>query len=109
MLSATPLDHSPFINILLPIAAWSDMVMQAVLALSGVHAAAHQVRSIHTIATYEHLAQALRGLKYGLTKFVAGNTELGLELTLTALLLCFIEVCSYVHLHINTCANVTKF
>jgi hypothetical protein len=91
MLSATPTEHSPFVKILLPIAAWSDIVLQAVLALSGVHFEA-QKSANRVVATYEHFAQALRGLKYGLTKFVSGQTELAMELVVTTLLFCFIEV-----------------
>lgn len=91
MLSAAPTEHSPFVKILLPIAAWSDTVLQAVLSLSGVHYEAQHSPN-RLVATYEHSAQALRGLKYGLTKFVSGQTELALELAFTTLLFCFIEV-----------------
>lgn len=68
------------------------MVLQAVLALSGVHFERHSPEK-HIVATYEHFAQALRSLKYGLTRFVAGQTDLALELSVTTLLFCFIEVC----------------
>lgn len=67
------------------------MVLQAVLALSGVHFG-EEKSSHHVVATYEHYAQALRSLKYGLTKFVTGQPELALELLVTTLLFCFMEV-----------------
>ncbi|KAF4949082.1 hypothetical protein FGADI_9156 [Fusarium gaditjirri] len=66
------------------------MILQGVLALSGVHFET-QNRASHLVATYEHLAQALRGLKYGLTRFVSGQNDLALELLVTTLLFCFIE------------------
>lgn len=91
MLSATQTGQSPFVKVLLPMAAWSDMILQGVLALSGVHFET-QMPANHLVATYEHFAQALRGLKYGLTRFVSGQTELALELLVTTLLFCFIEV-----------------
>ena len=91
MLSATNGDQNPFENILLSIAASSDMVLQAVLALSGMHLSGEKSTEL-VVATHEHYALALRGLKYGLTKFVNGKTELALELTVTTLLFCFLEV-----------------
>ncbi|KAF5615596.1 C6 zinc finger domain protein [Fusarium tjaetaba] len=90
MLSATYTGQNPFVKVLLPLAAWSDMILQGVLALSGVHFESQKPAN-HLVATYEHLAQALRGLKYGLTRFVSGQTDLALELLVTTLLFCFIE------------------
>lgn len=91
MLSATRKELNPFVNVLLPIATWSDLVLQSVLALSGMHFG-EEKSTDHMVATYEHYAQALRSLKYGLTKFVSGQTELALELFTTTLIFCFMEV-----------------
>lgn len=89
-LSVAEKDLNPFLNILLPIAGCSDLVLQAVLALSGVHLGDQAAR--YTVATYEHYAQALRAVKHGLTGFVSGQTDLALELLIATLLFCFLEV-----------------
>jgi hypothetical protein len=41
---------------------------------------------------WSHLAQALRALKYGLTKHVTGDEEQALPLLVTTHVLCFVEV-----------------
>ncbi|OAL40444.1 hypothetical protein AYO20_00180 [Fonsecaea nubica] len=90
-LSAAQKGQSPFVNLLLPLASCSDLILQAVLSLSGVHFGEEDKSSQQAVVTYGHYAQALRGLKYGLTKFASGQTDLALELLLATLLLCFIE------------------
>lgn len=85
---------NPFLQILLPVAMRSDMVLQGILALSGIHCLEEECDS-YSQSTWEHYAQALRALKYGLTKFTALDKGLALPLSICTLLFCFMEVQSY--------------
>lgn len=82
---------NPFLQVLLPVALRSDMVLQATLALSGIH---HLEEGCHSYSqtTWEHYAQALRSLKYGLTRFAVVDQVLALPLSICTLLFCFMEV-----------------
>ena len=86
-------ERNPFITILLPIAMSSDLVMQALLSFSGYHYREHDPKQ-YCLSTDQHYAQALRGLKFGITKFVNGQHEKPLELLLAMLMLSLMEVSS---------------
>lgn len=85
--------HNPFVDVLVPVALQSDMVLQALLTLSGVHLLQGGTQC-YGAATWEHQAQALRSLKYGVTKFVMSETDLAYSLSICTLIFCFIEVTS---------------
>ncbi|KAH9214096.1 fungal-specific transcription factor domain-containing protein [Leptodontidium sp. 2 PMI_412] len=74
---------------------YPDMVLPSLLALSGVHycnkyPADPAVKEM----AWSHLAQALRALKYAVTKHVAGtDADMALPLLVTTLMLSVVETC----------------
>lgn len=85
--------ENPFITVLMPIAASSDIVQQTVMALSGAHLRNRTDAPADAAlwaSTYETLA--IRGLKFGLTRYV-DNQANALPLLASTLLLCMMEVC----------------
>lgn len=84
-------EENPFIYILMPMAATSDIVFQAMLAFSGV-VYEQQYSAAFASATWEHYAQAIRSLKHTLTHFVQDQVDRGTELLATVLLLLSLEV-----------------
>ena len=83
---------NPFLRILVPLALQSDMVLQALLAFTGVHCLQWGCETYYR-ATWEHYAQAIRSLKFGLTEFASSNgSSTALTLAICALLFCFLEV-----------------
>lgn len=73
---------------------YPDMVLQSLLALSGIHYCNRSKNNAIQQLTYTHLAQAIQAVKYGLTKHVSGEDNNALPLLVTTLIFCFIEVCS---------------
>ncbi|RJE27590.1 C6 transcription factor [Aspergillus sclerotialis] len=82
---------TPFVDTLVPIAASNNVLLQSMLALSGFHLSQHSTCS-YDKTKYNHLAQSLQGLKYGLTKYATGDTALGLQLFLSIIILCINEL-----------------
>jgi len=70
---------------------YPDMVLQSLLALSGIHYCNKNKNNIVQQLTYTHLAQALQAMKYGLTKHVSGEDNNALPLLVATLIFCFIE------------------
>lgn len=82
----------PFIDFLLPIAHSSDVLLEAILTFSSSHLAARNCQK-SLVGQFEHHAVALRALKFGVTAYASGNREIGIELFLSMLILCCVEVC----------------
>ncbi|KOS40717.1 hypothetical protein ACN38_g8427 [Penicillium nordicum] len=82
---------NPFVHILMPMAATSDIVFQAMLAFSGVIYGQQHSDALAT-TTWEHYAQAIRSLKHKLTLYVDDQVNRGTELVATVLLLLSLEV-----------------
>ncbi|KAF4210550.1 hypothetical protein CNMCM6805_003755 [Aspergillus fumigatiaffinis] len=90
-LSIKDQEENPFVHVLLPMAATSDIVFQAMLAFSGViYEQQHSDALVTT--TWEHYAQAIRSLKHTLTLYVNNQVDRGTELVATVLLLLSLEV-----------------
>lgn len=85
-------DRNPFITQILSLAMSNDLVLQSVLALSGVHYCNNSSNETASLVTWTHYARAISGLKYGVTKHVTGVATDPLPLLAATLLLCFIEV-----------------
>lgn len=86
-------DHTnPFITYILPIAESDDMVLQAILALSGAQLSnqTSTSRDMKVIAS-THYTLALRGLKFGITEYTNGQ-EVVIPLLSATLLMCLVEV-----------------
>lgn len=98
--------ENPFIYVLMPMAAASDVVFQAMLAFSGV-IYQQQHSAAYASTTWEHYAQAIRSLKHALTIYVEHQAVRGPELLTTVLLLLSLEVspCSCVPVSVNVCSS----
>ncbi|KAF7585388.1 hypothetical protein BBP40_011033 [Aspergillus hancockii] len=84
-------DGNPFVHVLMPMAATSDIVFQAMLAFSGVIYEQQHSDALAT-TTWEHYAQAIRSLKHTITLYVNNQVDRGTELVATVLLLLSLEV-----------------
>ncbi|KAE8384707.1 putative C6 finger domain protein [Aspergillus alliaceus] len=82
---------NPFIHVLAPMALQSDMILHTILAFSGVVLLQGSTSDI-AHAVWEQYAQALRSLKFNLTKYTQGEGHLAIHVLLTCLLLCALEV-----------------
>jgi len=85
--------QNPFVSYVLPLAHSNDLIMQAVLALSGVHLCFSSSSTEVKTATWTHYALALRNIKNDLSKKLNGDDVDILHLLLATLLLCLVEVC----------------
>lgn len=87
--------ESPFLTELIPVAmANNELVLNAILACSGVHLAALS-DSPAAAVTWIHYGQAVQGQKFALTQLVQGNSESLVPATITAILLCIAEVSTH--------------
>ena len=85
-------DTNPFIYQFMPIAMSHDLVLQSLLALSGLHHREHSPTSVMA-TTWSHYGQTLKALKYGLTGQASGAECFNVMPLLAAtLMLVFIEV-----------------
>jgi hypothetical protein len=84
--------ENPFITCVIPLARTDSMIMDCVLALSGAHLGCATSGSDIQLASSTHYALALRQFKYTLTKTVSGKDLKPVNLLLTALMLCHVEV-----------------
>lgn len=92
LLVGRDVSRNPFLYEVLPIAQSNQLVMHAVLAISGVHMQ-HANFSRHiSEATYAHYGTALKQLKISLTDWVTGSREETLSLFLVTTLMCMYEV-----------------
>lgn len=88
--SAHPQNSNPFIQQLIPWALSNELILQSMLAWSGSHLS-YIVTEVQE-TTCMHYAQAIRGIKHGLTRHATGEQEIILPLLISTLMLCFIEV-----------------
>ncbi|PVH87658.1 hypothetical protein DL98DRAFT_525691 [Cadophora sp. DSE1049] len=73
---------------------YSDMVLPSLLAFSGVHYCNKYPNPAVEEMAWSHLAQALRALKYAVTRHVAGSDDdQALPLLVTTLMMSLIETC----------------
>lgn len=90
--------------------SYPNTVLQSLLALSGVHYSCRVSNVEVNIMTFTHLGNALRSLKHSLTAFVSTqiNSD-SLQLLVTTLILCFLEVIilSYFRISLLTCFSKT--
>ena len=91
LLSSVRGRNNPLINLILPVAMSSDLVLQCILALSGVHYRNFVSTNALDIQIWSHMAQALRGLKHALTKRVLENERNTLECLCAIVILCILE------------------
>ena len=92
MASAHVGHYTPFTDALLPIAHNSSPVLlDSILAFSSFHLRTSG-SNFSSVNTLEHHALALRSLKYGLTRYSRGDKEMGIQLFLSMLMLCCVEV-----------------
>ncbi|OBT52171.1 hypothetical protein VE04_06914, partial [Pseudogymnoascus sp. 24MN13] len=93
LLCASQSRENPFISLLIPFAATHELLLQCILALSGVHFINNSngaPSSDIMAATWTHYGLAVRGLKHGITRFAYGEQEI-LPLLMATLVLCFVE------------------
>jgi hypothetical protein len=84
--------ENPFITCVIPLARTDSMIMDCVLALSGAHLGYATSSSDVQLASSTHYALALRQFKHTLTNAVSGKDLKPVNLLLTALMLCHVEV-----------------
>ncbi|KAF5495274.1 hypothetical protein CGCS363_v009056 [Colletotrichum siamense] len=83
-------NRNPFLAELVPMAISNDLILHAMLALSGVHQADLAGLPVDQL-TWVHYGQAIQGQKYGLTLMAQGDKEPLVPLLVTAIILCAIE------------------
>ena len=84
--------ENPFITCVMPLARTDSMIMDCVLAISGAHLVCGTSGADIQLASLTHYALALRQFKHALTKTVSGKVLKPVNLLLTALMLCLVEV-----------------
>lgn len=83
-------EANPFLSKLLPISLSHDFVLHSLLTFSGVHRADSRSLIANPI-TWFHYAQALKGLKYGLTEHASGDHSKLVPMLIVTLMFVFIE------------------
>lgn len=84
---------NPFLVKLLPIAMSHDLVLQSLLAFSGVHYN-YLNGTLPCQTSLLHYGIALKQVKHGLTSIAQGEQTIALPLLAAALILCTLEVCT---------------
>lgn len=92
LLSSIRGPDNPFIRCVLPFAQVDSMVMDSVLALSGAHLCSTSSNPDVQLASTTRYALVLRQFKHTLTQLTLGKVSKPVNLLLTALMLCQIEV-----------------
>ncbi|KAK2769481.1 C6 transcription factor [Colletotrichum kahawae] len=83
-------NKNPFLAELIPMAMSNDLILHALLALSGVHQADLAGAPVDKL-TWVHYGQAIQGQKFGLTLMAQGDKEPLVPLLVTAIILCATE------------------
>lgn len=86
--------RNPFVADLIPMAMSSDLILDSLLACSGIHYADLAGSPVEQ-TTWLHYGQAIQGQKFGLTRLAEGQDQLLVPLLVTAMLLCIVEVEPY--------------
>lgn len=84
-------NDNPFVTCVLPRAYSDSLIMSAVIALSGVHFCHKNPNAEMLYVTWQYYAQAVRGLKYELTR-LDGDEQSLVRLLFVTILLCHVEV-----------------
>lgn len=93
ILVAKPADANPFINILLPMAYYDSLFMNAVLALSGQHLLGHTASGVGVKrAVWHHYGLAIREMRLASGEVYALSANKTLRLLAATLVLCNVEV-----------------
>ncbi|KPM42695.1 hypothetical protein AK830_g3895 [Neonectria ditissima] len=82
--------RNPFVAELVPMAMSSDLILDGLLACSGIHYADLAGGPVEQ-TTWLHYGQAIQGQKFGLTRLAEGQSHLLVPLLVTAMLLCIVE------------------
>lgn len=93
-LVAKPAHYNPYLTLIVPLAYSDDILMHAVLALSGTQLSFKKGRDHHIhLATRRHYSQTLRSLGPLIAEqSVCEDTERALRIALVSLILCYVEV-----------------
>ena len=83
--------RNPFLRELIPMAMSNDLVLNGLLAFSGIHYADQTGIPVDEV-TWLHYGQTVQGEKFGLTLLAQGRKEALVPLLVTAMLLCIVEV-----------------
>lgn len=93
LLVAKPADANPFINILLPMAYYDTLFMNAVLALSGQHLLGYKTSGVGIQrAVWHHYGRAIREMRVASGEAQARPIHQTLRLLAAILVLCHVEV-----------------
>ncbi len=84
-------NENPFIKEVLPMAVANRVILNALLAFSGIHYADARGIPVDQM-TWEHYGQAVHGQKLGLTLLSQGKQEAIVPLLVTATILGILEV-----------------
>lgn len=85
--------RNPFINYILPVAFEDDLLMHAVLAVSGAHLSHKLPRATSLeLATHKHYSYVLRRLQSEILQCFSGDTTRVIRLLLVPAFLCLYEV-----------------
>ncbi|KAH7140271.1 fungal-specific transcription factor domain-containing protein [Dactylonectria estremocensis] len=82
--------RNPFVADLIPMAMSNDLILDGLLACSGIHFADLAGGPVEP-TTWFHYGQAVQGQKFGLTRLAEGQDHLLVPLLVTAMLLCIVE------------------
>lgn len=95
-LVAKPAQFNPYVTIVVPLAYSDDLLMHAVLALSGTQLSFRKARDYHIhLATRRHYSEALRMLDTIVAQqSVCEDVQRALRIALVSLILCYVEVSS---------------
>ncbi|KAL2862494.1 Zn(II)2Cys6 transcription factor [Aspergillus lucknowensis] len=91
MASAHVGTYTPFTDALLPIADASTMLLDSILAFSSFHLATTG-SNVSPVSLFEQQGLALRTLKYGITQYSHGDKDAGIQVFLSMLMLCCVEL-----------------
>ncbi|KAJ9639718.1 hypothetical protein H2204_003511 [Knufia peltigerae] len=113
-LVAKPAHYNPYLTLIVPLAYSDDILMHAVLALSGTQLSFKKGRDHHIhLATRRHYSQTLRSLGPLIAEqSVCEDTERALRIALVSLILCYVEAISGdaggggIFLHLRACREM---
>jgi len=93
LLGTMPPEENPYITSLLPVAYLDDLVMHAILALSGTHLGFKQKLNVEVHgATSRHYDLVLRGLQRAIDNLDLSDSRRIVRILLVLLILCTFEV-----------------
>jgi len=95
-LVAKPASYNPYLTFVIPLAYSDDILMHAVLALSGTQLSFTKAQDYHIhLATRRHYSETLRSLGTLVAdQSVCEDAQRALRIALVSLVLCYVEVSS---------------